>query len=110
MQQSTIGMIPVCIIHVALYMYMYCMYLESAAITPAHKYLIHVVVSDGGDGDDLDADEACVSSGEDVGTTRPVERVHVDGLLREHADTAVVLDERREVVEVMRPTKHTECA
>ena len=99
----------VCILHVAMYMYVH-VYLESAAITPAHKYLIHVVVSDGGDGNDLDADEAGVSGGEDVGTTRPVERVHVDGLLREHTDTAVVLDERWEVVEVMRSTKDTECA
>ena len=72
--------------------------------------LVHVVARDGGDGDDLNADETGVSGREDVGSTRPVERVHVDGLLREHTDTAVVLDERWEVVEVMRSTKDTECA
>ena len=35
-------------------------------------HLVHVVAGDGGDGNDLDADETGVSCGEDVGVAGPV--------------------------------------
>ena len=65
-------------------------------------YLIHEVTGDSRDGDYLDSDQAGVPGGEDVGVAGPVERVHEDGFLGKHADGAVLLNERWEVIEVVR--------